>query len=206
VDEHEWHVSQAADSLKSSSAESGRSQVTVQEITRSEIVNKASTAQAQAGLRGADVTDKQWSTSVMDQIVDKASLRSIGGRSEIQIRLKPDFLGNVQMNIATDRDQLVVRVMTDQVVVKDIIETHLHQLKAEHHNQGLTIDKFDVMVNPDADNQQQREQFAQLFKQPSSQQGRRQAREQGQENPQEEGGHLAADDDQPEGNGISYFA
>ena len=206
MDENEWHGSQAADSAKSNSVEHGRSQATVQDVARSDIGGKASTAQAQAATRVADFTDKQLSTSVMDQIVDKASLRSIGGRSEIQIRLKPDFLGNVQMNIATDRDQLIVRVMTDQAVVKDIIETHLHQLKAELQNQGLTIDKFEVMVNPDADHQHQREQFAQMFKQPSSQHGRRQAREQGQENPQQEGGHLAADDESPDGDGISYFA
>jgi flagellar hook-length control protein FliK len=206
VDENEWRGNQVADSSKSSSVEPGRSQATVQDVARPEIAAKSSTIQAQSAPRVAEFTDKQLSTSVMDQIVDKASLRSIGGRSEIQIRLKPEFLGNVQMNIATDNNQLVVRVVTDQVVVKDIIETQLHQLKAELQNQGLTIEKFDVMVNPDADNQHQREQFSQMFKQPSSQHGRRQRQKQGQETVQQDGRHPAAEDDPPEGDGISYFA
>ena len=141
----------------------------------------------------------------MDQIVDKAALRSIHGRSEIQIRLKPEFLGNVQMNIATDKEQLVVRIMTDRPMVKEIIETHLHHLKTELQSQGLTIDKFEVMVNPDADQQHSREQFAQMFKHHSSQNGRRQPN--GRE-PEalNRGSGNDSDDDQANREGVNYFA
>ncbi|MGA6924408.1 MAG: flagellar hook-length control protein FliK [Desulfosarcina sp.] len=126
-------------------------------------------------IRPDESSARAFQSTVMDQIVDKAAMRSIHGRSEIQIRLKPDFLGNVQMNIAADKEQLVVRIITDQPIVKEIIETHLHQLKAELQNQGLTIDKFDVTVNPEANQQHGREPFAQAFKQQSLPNGRRPA-------------------------------
>lgn len=131
--------------------------------------------QATGLIRPDESSARAFQSTVMDQIVDKAAMRSIHGRSEIQIHLKPDFLGNVQMNIAADKEQLVVRIITDQPMVKEIIETHLHQLKAELQNQGLTIDKFDVTVNPEANQQHGREPFAQAFKQQSLPNARRPA-------------------------------
>ncbi len=206
LDENQWRNGQAADTARSSSVDAARSQATVQDVVRSEISAKAPASQAQAAPRMAEFADKQLSTSVMDQIVDKANLRTIRGRSEIQIRLKPEFLGNVHMNIATERQQVVVRVLTDQPMVKDIIDTHLHQLKTELQHQGLTIDKFEVVVNPDADPQHQREQFAQSYKPSSYQNGRRQSQKQGQGAPQQDTQSQAADDDSTDGDRISYFA
>jgi flagellar hook-length control protein FliK len=155
--------------------------------------------------RTEDSAAKTFQTTVMDQIVDKAAMRSIHGRSEIQIRLKPEFLGNVQMNIAADKEQLVVRILTDRPMVKEIIETHLHQLRTELQNHGLTIDKFEVMVNPDAEQQNSRDQFAQMFKHHSSQNGRRQPHEQEPETLSRDGSKNP-DDDQPNRDGVNYFA
>ena len=166
---------------------------------------KPTTGQAAALTRTEDSAVKTFQSTVMDQIVDKAAMRSIHGRSEIQIRLKPEFLGNVQMNIAADKEQLVVRIMTDRPVVKEIIETHLHHLKTELQNQGLAIDKFEVMVNPDANQQHSREQFAQMFKHHSSQNGRQQAQEKDPETLNRDGGNHP--DDVPHNrDGINYFA
>jgi flagellar hook-length control protein FliK len=109
------------------------------------------------------------------------------------------------MNIAADKEQLVVRIMTDRPVVKEIIETHLHHLKTELQNQGLAIDKFEVMVNPDANQQHSREQFAQMFKHHSSQNGRQQAQEKDPETLNRDGGNHP--DDVPHNrDGINYFA
>lgn len=148
---------------------------------------------------------KAFQTTVMDQIVSKAAIRSIQGRNEIQIRLKPDFLGNVQMNVAGDKDQMVVRILTDQPVVKDIIETHLHQLKADLQNQGLTIDRFDVMVKTDADHQPSRDAFAQNMNQHSSQNGKRQPQERNSEN-HNQGNDKKQKDAYSERRGVNYFA
>ena len=165
---------------------------------------KSTTGQAAASTQTVDASAKTFQTTVMDQIVDKAAMRSIHGRSEIQIRLKPEFLGNVQMSISAKKEQLVVRMMTDQPMVKEIVENHLHQLRTELQHQGLTIDKFEVMVNPDADQQHGRDQFAQMFKH-SSQNGRRQPQEQDPETLDRHGSHNP-DADQPDRDGINYFA
>jgi len=196
----------SSESVKTSGTESNRFSDTIQEATRT-MTEKTGTVQAAPSERAEASTAQRFQATVMDQIVDKANLRSIRGRSEIQIRLKPDFLGNVQMNIAADKEQLVVRMVTDQPVVKEIVEANLHQLKTELQHQGLTIDRFEVTVNPDAGQQQNREQFAQTFKNPSFQNGQRQRSEQEPEtNPR---GNGSREDNHPsdaEADGVNYFA
>jgi flagellar hook-length control protein FliK len=160
---------------------------------------------ASSAVKMAETPEKTFQTTVMDQIVDRARLRSVQGRSEVQIRLKPEHLGNVQMHISTDKDQVVVRIMTDQPVVKEIIETHLHHLKTELGNQGMTIDRIDVSVNPDADNPNQRDAFTHMFKNNSSRDGQHQARNGDRQSDMHEDEHEP-DDARPGREGVNYFA
>jgi flagellar hook-length control protein FliK len=100
---------------------------------------------------------------------------------------------------------MVVRILTEQPMVKEIIETHLHQLKAELHHQGLTIDRFEVMVKPDVDQQANRDSFAHNTNHQSSQHGRRQGREPNPQNPSRENSGQAMQE-RSQGSGINYFA
>ncbi len=171
----------------------------------SSAADKPATSPA-AGLERSDApSTRAFQTIVMDQVVGKAAMRTLNGRSEIQIRLKPDFLGSVQMTVAGDKDQMAVRILTDQPMVKEIIETHLHQLKAELHHQGLTIDRFEVMVRPNVDQQANRDSLFHNMNQQSSQHGRRQGREQNPENPHG-GSPDHAMEETPGRSGINYFA
>jgi flagellar hook-length control protein FliK len=182
----------SSDPVKMASPEQNRFSDTIQDATRT--MNEKSNAIQTAPSERAEASAAQrFQTTVMDQIVDKANLRSVQGRSEIQIRLKPDFLGNVQMNIAADKEQVVVRMITDHPVVKEVVEANLHHLKTELQHQGLTIDRFEVTVNPDAGQQQNREQFAQMFKNPSFQNGRRQDSDQEPETKHRENGNREND-------------
>lgn len=210
--EEELQQGQSSDSVKSTVSEQNRSQPYFQDTAKAlsgdqstNVALKSTTGQAAASASSEASASKTFQATVMDQIVDKAALRSIHGRSEIQIRLKPEYLGNVQMNIAADKEQLVVRIMTDRPMVKEIIETHLHHLKTALQSQGLTIDRFEVMVNPEADQHHSREQFAQMFKHHSSQNGRRQPHGRDPEtlNP---GSGNDSDDDQGNRDGVNYFA
>ncbi|MCB2147959.1 MAG: flagellar hook-length control protein FliK [Deltaproteobacteria bacterium] len=212
ITEEELQQGQSSDSVKSTVSDQNKAHLSFQDTAKAlsgdqstNMALKSTTGQAAASARPEAPASKPFQTAVMDQIVDKAALRSIHGRSEIQIRLKPEFLGNVQMNIAADKEQLVVRIMTDRPMVKEIIETHLHHLKSELQSQGLTIDKFEVMVNPDANQQHSREQFAQMFKHHSSQNGRRQPNGR---NPEalNRGSVNDSDDDQSHRDGVNYFA
>lgn len=212
VNEDDVQNGQLSDSVKRTIPEPAKSYPSFQDTAKTmsgepaaNVAAKPASVQAAALPRTEDAALKSFQTTVMDQIVDKAAMRSIHGRSEIQIRLKPEFLGNVQMNIAADKEQLVVRIMTDRPVVKEIIETHLHHLKTELQSQGLTIDKFEILVNPDANQQHSRDQFAQMFRHHFSQNGRQQSHGRDPENSNRDGGNRS-DDERPDREGVNYFA
>jgi flagellar hook-length control protein FliK len=203
ANETEWLKAQSSDGSKNSANDVVRAQSPADGSPRTIIVDKPSFAHVPDPVRSEPTVARNVQMAVMDQIVDKADLRSIRGRSEIQIRLKPEFLGNVQMTVSTDKEQLAVRILTDQPVVKNVIESHLHQLKSELQNQGLTVDKFDIMVNPDADQQPSRDPSSQMSKNHQFQDGRRQEREpeQMQQDDDQSTGEEEADD-----GGVNYFA
>jgi flagellar hook-length control protein FliK len=87
---------------------------------------------------------------VVQQIVNSARLRLGSGQSEIRIQLKPEHLGRVRLNIATEQQQVVIKVVADLPMVKELLESNLHQLRTELQGQGLEIHKFDVSVGGDS--------------------------------------------------------
>jgi flagellar hook-length control protein FliK len=108
---------------------------------------------------------KEMQTDVIHQIVQRMSLRSDGRNSSMQIKLKPEFLGNLHMEVVAENQQVTVRMTAENQVVKGIIEQNLHVLKNELQHHGLQIQKFDVFVSQDNDawrnGQQQQTAFRQ---------------------------------------------
>jgi flagellar hook-length control protein FliK len=107
---------------------------------------------------------KEMQTDVIHQIVQRMSLRSDGRNSSMQIKLKPEFLGNLHMEVVAENQQVTVRMTAENQVVKGIIEQNLHVLKNELQHHGLQIQKFDVFVSQDNDpwrNGQQQTAFRQ---------------------------------------------
>ena len=94
---------------------------------------------------------KSAQTDTLKQIVNKAALNVGNGRSEFKIDLKPESLGHLKMQILTENNQVTVRILAENPLVKDMIESNLAQLKANFQNQGLEIEKFDVSVARDSD-------------------------------------------------------
>jgi flagellar hook-length control protein FliK len=88
-------------------------------------------------------------TNVIRQIVQRMTLHTQGMQSTMTVRLKPEFLGNVHMQISTGNQQVVVRLATESLAVKEMVEQGLVYLKAELQQHGLEIDKFDVFVAGD---------------------------------------------------------
>jgi len=86
---------------------------------------------------------------VLNQIMNKFSLRTSGSQSEIKIRLDPPSLGTVRMNISTSGDSVRTVVIAENHAVKQIIENNLAQLRDSMNGQGLKVDSFTVLVGGD---------------------------------------------------------
>ena len=94
-------------------------------------------------------------TKTLDQIVKKAVVQINNGQNEVKIELKPEFLGQVRMQIATENNLVTVRVLAEFPIVKEMIENNLHQLKADLQQQGLEVDKLEVSVSNDSKHNRQ---------------------------------------------------
>jgi flagellar hook-length control protein FliK len=76
------------------------------------------------------VSPRMMETDLIRQIVQRMTLNTTGNSSSVQIKLKPEFLGNVRMQIATEDQKVMIRITAETQQVKDIIERHIHILKS----------------------------------------------------------------------------
>ncbi len=86
---------------------------------------------------------------VVEQIVQRAAVHLKNDQGMARIDLKPEFLGQVRMQIVTDSQQVTVRIITELPMVRDLIEQNLHQLKSDLQQQGLQVERVEVSVGDD---------------------------------------------------------
>jgi len=99
----------------------------------------------------ADPPPKVLQTRVLAQIVEKAVLNFRDGQTEIKIHLKPEFLGHLRMQISTENQQVVLKMLTDIPMAKEIIESNIHHLKTALQSHGLEMKEINVYVSHDSD-------------------------------------------------------
>jgi flagellar hook-length control protein FliK len=105
----------------------------------------------------------QWilRNQIKDQIIRKAAIHLRTGQHEAIIDLKSDFLGHIRMQVISENQQVTVKILAEHGFVKDMIESNLHQLKADLQQQGLEVDKLEVTVSFDSeDSGSSKEKFA----------------------------------------------
>jgi flagellar hook-length control protein FliK len=113
--------------------------------------NELKTSESHLLAKEAETIPKDIRSQTFDQIVQKAVLHLKNGRNEVQINLKPDFLGNLRMQIITESQQVTVRILAEFPMIKDLIETNIQQLKSDLQNCGLEIDELEVSVEHGSD-------------------------------------------------------
>jgi flagellar hook-length control protein FliK len=106
-------------------------------------------ADAAAAAKGRDAAAAPVKTDVFDQIVQRAAVHVKNDQGEIRIDLKPEFLGQVRLQIVTDNQQITVRILTELPMVRDMIESNIHQLKSDLQQQGLQVERVEVAVADD---------------------------------------------------------
>lgn len=82
----------------------------------------------------------------IERLLRSAVFQVRNGKREARIELKPDHLGHLRMEVATDKQAVHVRITAELPAAKEMIEAHLHDLKAGLSNHGLQIDRFEVSL------------------------------------------------------------
>jgi flagellar hook-length control protein FliK len=80
------------------------------------------------------------------QIVEKAKVLVNNGHSEMEISLKPEHLGKLQLKISVVDQVVTAKFMAESQQVKEVIETHLNQLRRNLQDTGVQVDQLMVSV------------------------------------------------------------
>lgn len=85
---------------------------------------------------------------LIDQVVQKAASagRNIPSPSEITVRLQPEHLGNLQMKVAVEGDQVAVKIHVESPLAKQMLENNLGQLRESLGSVGLRTDSISVSL------------------------------------------------------------
>jgi flagellar hook-length control protein FliK len=84
------------------------------------------------------------------------------GKGEIRIQLKPEHLGNLEIRAENGGNGVIARITAESGSVKNYLENNLHLLQQSLQDQGLKIDRIQVVVQDMADPQQTSGQSAQF--------------------------------------------
>ncbi len=83
---------------------------------------------------------------LFSQIVEHAKLNLSNGQSQMELQLKPDNLGKIQLKISLENQLVTARFVAESDQVKQIIETNLNILKRSLHESGIQVDSMMVAV------------------------------------------------------------
>ncbi|MEN6319150.1 MAG: flagellar hook-length control protein FliK [Syntrophaceae bacterium] len=83
---------------------------------------------------------------VFDQITDSAMNMMKKGYDRIVVTLDPPNLGTLNMDVKVHNDTVTMLLVADNHDVQQILNSNLDQLKTALQGQGLSIDRFDVLV------------------------------------------------------------
>lgn len=83
---------------------------------------------------------------LFSQIMEHARLMLSGNQSELEMSLKPDHLGKLQLKVMVENQVVTARFVAESQQVKQIIETNLNQLRDQLRENGLQVDQLSVSV------------------------------------------------------------
>gem|GEM_PF-4903204 len=107
---------------------------------------------------------------IFGQIAQKAKVIVSPGMTELQIQLKPEFLGKLNLRISSENGVVTAKFNTESLQVKGIIEANLNTLKSALAEQGVKVDQLVVNVGTEKDQSEFQEREA-AFRHKKSQKG-----------------------------------
>jgi flagellar hook-length control protein FliK len=84
--------------------------------------------------------------NLVRDIADQAGVLASQGKSEFQIQLRPDTLGRLNIRMTLEGGEVTVQMRAESAQAKSAIESGLGQLKQSFQEQGIRVDRFEVVV------------------------------------------------------------
>ncbi len=86
---------------------------------------------------------------VLKQITEKVEVNILEDKSEMLIKLKPDNLGKVTMQISVENGNISAKFLAESQKVKEILESNMQELKDQLAKQGMALQEMSVSVGND---------------------------------------------------------
>lgn len=146
---------------------------------------------------------RQVSTSLSDMIMERMQVMKNGDESHIRIKLSPENLGQLDIRLTTSDGKVTAFIATATSAAKEMIESQLHQLRQTLVQQGVQLDKVEVIQQPTSPSQSSmlqdgRSHQGQQFDQGKQHRGERRDEYEVDDNP------LITQDKEEENSGINY--
>lgn len=93
--------------------------------------------------------DMQEQIDVIKQISEKIDVNLFEDKSEMIIKLKPDHLGKVTVEIAVENGNVTAKFLAESEKVKEILESNMQNLKDHLAKQGMVVQDLSVSVGND---------------------------------------------------------
>lgn len=103
---------------------------------------------------------------LIKQVAAGMRLVSRGGRSEINLQLKPESLGRLSLTVAVENGLVTARLHAESRAVGQLIESSLGQLKQMLQEQGLRLERLEVAVGESSVQQDQGQQLSRYHQAP----------------------------------------
>jgi len=84
---------------------------------------------------------------VVQQTIDHLTLHARGESSNVTVKLHPEELGELQLRMVMEGDQLKVHLQAQSQQVQEVLERNFPRLRDALQDQGITVDDFQVSVD-----------------------------------------------------------
>lgn len=116
-------------------------------------------------------------SELSEMITERMQLSKNGDETNIRIKLSPENLGQLDIRLTTSDGKVTAHIITATSGAKDMIESQLHQLRHTLIQQGIQLDKVEVVQQPQGSQQSfmqdSRQEQGQAFQQGKHRQGRK---------------------------------
>ena len=106
-----------------------------------------------------------------ESILSKSQLMNVGGNQKLFIKLYPEHLGALRVELIQKDSTLIAKFMTSTANAKDILESQIQSLKQAFSSQNIQIERIEI-------SQQMNQQERYFNRESQQQQEQRQQREQ----------------------------
>ena len=71
-------------------------------------------------------------------------MKSLTNKNQIEIKLKPEALGKIKIELSVKSNKLVGKVIVENTNIQNFLENNIQELKNTLISKGLQVDKFSI--------------------------------------------------------------